>query len=131
MNENKERKLIYSAIKTPDGTIIESLNRHDYVTHTDKNGKTYMIDGGLDYIRSSANGDEEYISHYDDEPIEIVRKFAFRIGYGKPGNPDYGTFRKTFYKDMNDDYLNASIEYAKTNGQRWDLLEKEKEFRKK
>jgi len=52
----------YTALRTPDGTIIRSRHRHDYVTYTDANGKKYMIDGGLDYVRSSAWGDEEYLT---------------------------------------------------------------------
>ena len=35
-------ELIYNALRTPDGTIIESKSRHDYVTHTDANGKNYI-----------------------------------------------------------------------------------------
>ena len=40
------RELVYNAIQTPDGTILRSRHRHDYVTHKDANGKTYMLDGG-------------------------------------------------------------------------------------
>ncbi len=58
----KTMNLIYNALRTPDGTVLTSRHRHDYVTHIDKNGKEYMIDGGLDYVRSSANGDEEYLT---------------------------------------------------------------------
>ena len=38
--------ILSNRLKTPDGTILESLHRHDYVTHTDANGKEYMLDGG-------------------------------------------------------------------------------------
>ena len=44
-----EKKLILSRIRTPDGTILTSYHQHDYVTHTDKNGETYMLDGGSEY----------------------------------------------------------------------------------
>ena len=52
--------VIYRELITPDGTKLVSHHRHDFVTHTDKNGKWYMIDGGIgnEYWRSSAHGDE-------------------------------------------------------------------------
>ena len=107
------RKLVYNAIQTPDGTVLESTSRHDYKTHLDANGKTYMIDGGLDYIRCSANGDEVSLSKYQDQPHDQIREYAFRSGYGKPGTLDYGTYRITRIADMDDDYLEASIVYVK------------------
>ena len=39
--------LVRNAMRTPDGTIIRSRHRHDYVTHKDANGSEYMLDGGL------------------------------------------------------------------------------------
>ena len=50
--------ILSNRMRTPDGTILESKHRHDYVTHLDANGREYMLDGGLDYVRGSANGDE-------------------------------------------------------------------------
>ena len=62
--EKKEKlAILNSRMRTPDGTILESKHRHDYVTHTDANGKEYMLDGGLDYVRCSANGDEELANY--------------------------------------------------------------------
>lgn len=66
-------KLIRNALITPDGTVIESRHRHDYVTHVDANGKTYMVDGGLDYQRRSMHGDEVDVSLFDTEPHHIQR----------------------------------------------------------
>lgn len=107
------RKLVYNAIRTPDGTILESTHRHDCKFYVDNNGKTYMIDGGLDYIRRSSNGDEIILSKYSHEPHEVIRKYAFRAGYGKPGSADYGTYRITRIADMDDEYLDAAIDYVK------------------
>lgn len=121
--------LIYSALRTPDGTVLESLHRHDFKTHEDKNGKTYMIDGGTDYLRCSMNGDEEFISVFDDEPFEKVRQYAYRLGYGKPGAPDYGIFRKTTLAQMTDEHLEASLDYVTKGGKHWLLLLEEKLFR--
>jgi hypothetical protein len=98
---------------TPDGTVLESLHRHDYKDHVDKNGGYYMIDGGFDYLRtSSEKGGEKIIEVFDDEPFDKVRQYAFRTGYGKPGEHDYGLFRRTFLKDMTDGHLKASMEYV-------------------
>jgi hypothetical protein len=100
-------QMIYSAMRTPDGTIIESTHRHDYVTHTDANGREYMLDGGHDYVRSSAWGDEEYIIHTMDEDHEIRREF-FRWGsWGKDGK---GPFKRIPLKDLTDEHIAAILE---------------------
>lgn len=36
-----EPKLLANRIITPDGTMLQSKHRHDYVTHIDANGKEY------------------------------------------------------------------------------------------
>lgn len=45
------QQIVVNQIMTPDGTIIQSRHRHDYVTHLDKNGLEYMVDGGEAYLR--------------------------------------------------------------------------------
>ena len=81
------RKLIYNAIQTPDGTIIESRHRHDFVVYTDKNSKEYMVDGGIDYLRRNVHTDAPYIelALYDDAPHEEQRAFLSWGTYGKSG----------------------------------------------
>lgn len=81
-----DQRLIYNAIITPDGTVLESQHRHDCKTHLDKNGKTYMVDGGLDYVRRSANGDEVSLCLHDDEPHDVQRRVLRWGSYGKDGN---------------------------------------------
>jgi len=79
-------KLLCNAIRTPDGTILESIHRHDYKTYTDANGKEYMIDGGLDYIRCSVHDDQEWLGVYDDDDFSEIR-LRFKWGTrGKDGN---------------------------------------------
>ena len=107
------RKIVYNAIQTPDGTVLESTHRHDYKEYIDKNGKTYIIDGGLSYVRRSDNGDEVLLTKYQDQPHKQIREYAFRSGYGKPGTSDYGTFRITRIADMDDEYLDEAIKYIK------------------
>ena len=79
-------ELVRNALKTPDGTIIESRHRHDFVTHIDKNGKEYMVDGGLDYIRRSRNGDEEDMCVTTEDSFEKVRHVCSWGTYGINGD---------------------------------------------
>lgn len=100
-------QIVYNALQTPDGTIIQSKHRHDYVTYLDKNGKEYMIDGGTDYVRSSANGDEKYITLHATSPIEEIREF---FKWGRNYDADNNRLPKTEWvplKDLNDGHLDA------------------------
>ena len=84
---NKEI-IVANKIRTPDGTILQSFHRHDYKTHTDKNGLTYMVDGGLDYLRRAVHEDHPYeeLSVYASDPHETIRE-AFHWGTrGVDGN---------------------------------------------
>jgi hypothetical protein len=78
--------LIRNAMITPDGTFLISTARNDYMSHTDKNGKNYFVDGGLDYLKRSCNGDEQDMSLYDDQPHSVQREMLTWGSYGKDGN---------------------------------------------
>ncbi len=103
--------LIRNAIQTPDGTILESHSRHDYKTHTDANGKEYMVDGGRDYVRRSAHGDEIDLCLYDDEPHEVQRRITKWGSYGINGDQPL-QFKAV--ADMDTDHLLAVVENVKT-----------------
>ncbi len=62
VRKNKSDQLVVNAIQTPDGTVLRSLHCHDYRAYQDANGKVYMIDGGLDYIKSSINEDQIHLT---------------------------------------------------------------------
>ena len=81
--------ILSNRMRTPDGTILESKNRHGYVTHLDANGKEYVLDGGLDYVRSSANGDEDFLTVYPDYPHEMIRLLVKWGTFGKNGDEPY------------------------------------------
>lgn len=73
------KRIIYNAIRTPDGTVIESIDTHDYVTHIDAiTGKEYMVDGGHDYLRRSAWNDATELSLYHDDDFTLVRQHMKR-----------------------------------------------------
>ena len=99
-------ELLYNALQTPDGTIIESKSRHDYVTHKDANGKTYMIDGGLDYVRCSANGDEKHLTITLDNDHAIVRQYCKWGTYGINGDQPLAYIKLC---DMTTDHIEAVL----------------------
>jgi hypothetical protein len=74
-----EAKLLAQRIQTPDGTILHSKHRHDYVTHTDANGETYMVDGGFEYRRGSVNKvpAKDLCVYTDDDHQKIREAFCW------------------------------------------------------
>jgi hypothetical protein len=79
-------EILINKMRTPDGTILESKHRHDYVTHMDANGKEYMLDGGLEYVRHSAHGDEFLLTLMSNDDHELVRLVLKWGTYGKQGD---------------------------------------------
>jgi len=109
--KEEKPKILSNRIRTPDGTILESKHRHDYVTHTDANGKEYMLDGGCDYVRCSANGDEEMLTVTSEDSHE-ARRLAVKWGtYGKNGDE---TLVHVKIADMSTQHLQACLDTQKT-----------------
>jgi hypothetical protein len=132
----KEPKIILNQIRTPDGTIIRSMHRHDYVTHKDKNGLEYMVDGGSDYLRRNFHEEAPYeeLSVYDNAPFEVIRQSFHRGGRGKDGKQPLTWVP---ISEMSDAWLQACIDYNIERGyDKYDggysnsLYEKELEYRK-
>ena len=104
-----ERNLIYNAIRTPDGTVLVSYHRHDYVSHTDTNGEYYANDGGTDYLRRTVNKvPAEDLSLYDDAPFEQIREVIHRGGRGKSGDEP---LKYVKLSEVDDEWLGAIIDY--------------------
>ena len=103
----QERQLIYSAWKTPDGTILHSRHRHDYQEHFDEISKEwYILDGGNEYIRCSVNQvPAEDLTLYSDDPHEKIREVFIWKSYGKNFSQPEGVY--TLLKDLTDDHLIA------------------------
>ncbi len=79
-------QLIRNAIQTPDGTILVSKYRHDYRSHNDANGKVYVVDGGLDYVRTTVHDDQISLALYDTEPHEIQAQYLTWGSFGIRGD---------------------------------------------
>ena len=102
--------ILSNKMRTPDGTILESKHRHHYVTHLDANGKEYMLDGGLDYVRRSANGDEQLLTVYHDDPHEIIRNEVTWGTFGKNGDE---SIKYVAIADMSTEHLKACLDTQK------------------
>jgi len=102
------RQIVCNMIRTPDGTILESHSRHDYKTHLDKNGHTYMVDGGTYYLRRNIvkEAPHEELSIYADDPHSMLRNVVKWGTYGKEGNKKLQWIK---LKDMETDHIEAVL----------------------
>lgn len=108
-----ERQVLVSRIQTPDGTILESRNRHDYNCHIDKNGEYYMIDGGSDYLRTSVNKEPAVnISVYIDSPHEEIREV---FTWGTRGVNGDQPLQYKLLKDLTTDHVKNIISHIEDN----------------
>jgi len=102
--QNKKGKLVYNAIKTPDGTILESTHQHDFKIHKDKNNETYLNDGGTEYLKRSINKEPyEDLSLYTSDKIETLREHCSWGTYGKDGSEEL-KYKKI--KDLSNAHIN-------------------------
>ena len=88
-----------------------------------------MIDGGTDYIRRSNNGDEQVISHFDNEEIEILRNL---VKWGRNYDADMNRLPQTEWitlANLTDDHLDALCLYPHASNTYRKLFIREKQFR--
>lgn len=109
-----EKILIAKRIKTPDGTLLWSRHRHDYVSHIDKiTGCEYVLDGGNEeysWSRNLSNNNCPYenLFVYSTDDFEEVRKVMLRGTNGKNGNED---FKFVPLCEMSNEWILNVIEY--------------------
>ena len=105
---NDEPVIVHNSIRTPDGTVLVSHHRHDYKTHQDENGETYMVDGGTQYLRRSMNKEPyEDLSVYSDEPFKKIREVFTWGTRGKNGDQP---LKWVVLKDMDTDHIKAILD---------------------
>lgn len=134
----EEREIILNQIRTPDGTILKSMHRHDYVTYVDKNGHEYMVDGGSDYLRRNVVETKKTpwlalkifllkifgkkwhdpllyteLTVYSDAPFDVIRENYCRGGRGKDGKQPLTWVPMS---QMSDEWLRACIRYNAERG---------------
>ena len=101
-------QILRNALRTPDGTVLESKHRHDFVMHRDMVTEDDVgIDGGHDYLRrigSLAFCVDLSVTTKDD--FELVRA-AFTWGtYGKDGKQSRTEIK---LKDMTTEHIQAIL----------------------
>lgn len=81
------KQLLYNAVLTPDGTILQSRSRHDYIEYKDKvSGEIYILDGGLEYQRMSINkAPAENLAVYTSDLHCKIREVFTWGTYGRDG----------------------------------------------
>lgn len=102
-------RIVSNRIRTPDGTILESMHRHDYRTYVDANGKEYMVDGGLDYLRRNVYDDAPYqeLSVYSDAPHDVISE-TFK--WGTRGKDGKQPLTYVLLKDLTTEHIEAILD---------------------
>lgn len=98
-------RIIQNAIQCPDGTILNSVHRHDCQVHDG-----YLVDGGKDYLRSGKPvGKEDAISLVltDHDSIATIED---KLLWGTLGKDGKGPLTFVFLKDCETDHLESILD---------------------
>ena len=119
--------LIYNAIRTTDGTILESRSVHDFVGHTDANGKFYAVDGGLEYLKRCGDMDYEELSLTLEDDFSKIRD---TLQWGTTGKSRNQPLKKVKIKNLDTKHILSILDLRYLGSKFRIVLEKELEFRK-
>jgi hypothetical protein len=125
----KPKKMLANRIITPDGTMLQSFSRHNFVKYTDDNGKEYAVDGGLDYQRTFWHEDAPHTDAcvYNTDPHELIRQAFCWGSYGKDGKQP---IQWKPVETMTDEHIKAILETQHhISDHIRGVFEKEQEFR--
>lgn len=119
-------QIVYNAIKCPDGTILESFDRHDYKTHLDTTNNTmYVVDGGTSYLRRNSITHKE-LSVTVGDGHELVRYYLTWGSRGKLGDQP---LKWIALKDMPTNHIRAVLDNCNIAEWRRCVMEREIEWR--
>lgn len=121
-------KMFTNKSLTPDGNIIQSTHRHDYVVHNDKNGEVYVVDGGINYRRCSINVEEAIdISIYEGAIHEVIRQNVKWGTYGINGDQPLSHVKVA---DMNIEHIYAILKTQNISNMLFKILTYELNYRR-
>jgi len=66
-----------------------------------------MLDGGNDYVRSSANGDEEYLTVFANDPHCQIRQV---VTWGTRGKDGKGPYKQKLIRELSNNHIEAILE---------------------
>lgn len=126
-NNQPEPFLIANRWLTPDGTVLHSKHRHDFVQHEDQiTGKTYAVDGGTDYVRLVGDyTDLTDMCVYSNSCFDLVRECAVFSMY----NFNLGRYERTALRDIPEELIINAIAAQKLDENWLTILQKELELR--
>lgn len=120
-------RIISNKLITPDGTVLHSQYRHDYVTHLDANGEIYFLDGGNEYVRTSVNTvPGKIVTVHDTDSHETVREEFAWGSYGKDGK---SPLHRILLKNIEDDHIVAILETQRLSSHIKQILINEQIYR--
>lgn len=103
--------ILANRLRTPDGTLLESITLHDYVSHVDANGETYFTDGGRAYLRRSVNTiPATDLTVTLESPWEDQRTYFTWGTYGKDGKQK---LQYKALKDLTTEHIQAILDTQK------------------
>ena len=124
-----QKQIVCNRIRTPDGTILQSHHRHDYVNYTDKNGLEYVVDGGTSYLRRNVREDAPYeeMSLTAEDSFELIRK---AVCWGTRGKNGDRRLEWVPISKLEVDHIYSILE-TQTHAAKWllELMEQELEYR--
>lgn len=105
MEDTQQPRLIANIWRTPNGTILQSKHRHDFVMDEDGN----FLDGGIEYSRlgGSKSKDWENLCVYSNDPHEKKREAFF---WGSKGPNGDKPIEWLLLKDLETSHIEAILD---------------------